>query len=154
MPDRHEEQLQNIKAKYPKAYEPWSAADDELLKTSCVGGMSIDTLAKTLQRQPSAIRSRLKKIGMSILNLDSIPNQDASRHASSENALNEAEATTSNVISRSLAPLMEKNSMVYTLLISKIRSGFFERPQPKTVIHALADNIIDAISSTGGEDAC
>ena len=64
MTESHQERLQKIKAKFPNAYEPWSAADDDLLKTSIAGGKSVDALAKTLQRQPSAIRSRLRKLGI------------------------------------------------------------------------------------------
>lgn len=64
MNESYQDRLQNIKAKYPKAYEPWSAEDDEYLTHSFAEGMSIDALANILQRQPSAIRSRLRKIGL------------------------------------------------------------------------------------------
>lgn len=48
MSENHKKRLQKIKTKFPKAYEPWSKAEEELLKTSYADGMSIDRLAKYL----------------------------------------------------------------------------------------------------------
>jgi hypothetical protein len=64
MTESHQERLQRIKAQFPNAYESWSPEDDGLLSTSFTGGKSVDDLAKVLKRQPSAIRSRLRKLGI------------------------------------------------------------------------------------------
>lgn len=153
MTESHQERLQKIKAKHPNAYEPWSAEDDELLKTSFAAGMSVDALAKTLQRQPSAIRSRLRKLGLSISNDDQVDNKNTPPLTTSNNPINDLETATSNLISKSIAPLRDVDPIVYSLLITKIQNGFFEKPQPKNAINALADHTIEAIAQTGGEDA-
>jgi hypothetical protein len=153
MTESHQERLQKIKAKHQNAYEPWSSDDDELLKTSFAAGMSVDALAKTLQRRPSAIRSRLRKFGVSISNDDQVDHHDPSPFTTSDNPINEPETTTSSLVAKSIAPLKDADPLVYSLLITKIQYGFFEKLQPKNAIYALADHIIEAISQTGGEDA-
>jgi hypothetical protein len=153
MTESHQERLQKIKAKHPNAYEPWSAEDDEILKTSFAAGMNVDALAKTLQRRPSAIRSRLHKLGVSISNDDQVDHQDPSPLTTSDNPINDPETATSNLIAKSIATLNDADPLVYSLLITKIQNGFFEKPQPKYAINSLADYIIEAISQTGGDDA-
>lgn len=49
---------------YPKAYKRWIPDEDEQLKVKYQEGVSISKLATYFQRQPSAIRSRLKKLGL------------------------------------------------------------------------------------------
>jgi hypothetical protein len=56
--------LGDIKQKYPKAYERWTSDEDEQLKTKYHEGVGIAELATFFQRQPSAIRSRLAKLGL------------------------------------------------------------------------------------------
>lgn len=56
--------LDNIRQKYPKAYERWTSDEDERLKTKYHEGIGIVELATFFQRQPSAIRSRLAKLGL------------------------------------------------------------------------------------------
>lgn len=153
MTESHQERLQKIKAEYPNAYEPWSIEDDELLKTSLAGGMGVDALAKTLQRQPNAIRSRISKLGVSIPDNNRGDIQDILPLNPSHNPINDPETAISILISKSIAAIMDVDPMVYSLLITKIQSGFFEKPQPKNAINALADHIIEAISQTRGEDA-
>ena len=53
-----------IRAKYPRAYERWSPKDDEHLQAMHAAGDSIDAMAETFDRKPSAIRSRLAKLGL------------------------------------------------------------------------------------------
>jgi len=53
-----------IRQTYPKAYEQWTSDEDEQLKTKYREGARIDELAAFFQRQPGAIRSRLAKLGL------------------------------------------------------------------------------------------
>lgn len=64
MPFEYEERLNKIRLAYPKAYEHWSKDEDILLRTSFEVGADIEDLSRLFQRQPSAIRSRLRKIGL------------------------------------------------------------------------------------------
>jgi hypothetical protein len=50
--------------KYPKAYQPWTREDDSFLIEKYNSGMEIRKLADLFQRKPSAITSRLKKLGL------------------------------------------------------------------------------------------
>ena len=59
-----EERLVQIRTQYAKAYEKWTEEDDTLLTQKFGGGMSIAELSILLQRQPSAVRSRLAKLGL------------------------------------------------------------------------------------------
>lgn len=59
-----EERLARIRDQYPKAYEKWTDEDDNLLTQKFGEGVSLAELAKIFQRQPSAIRSRLAKLGL------------------------------------------------------------------------------------------
>ena len=54
--------LDEIRQKYPNAYEKWSAEEDERLRQQY--GRNISELAELFGRQPSAIRSRLTKLGL------------------------------------------------------------------------------------------
>ncbi|MGW7367898.1 hypothetical protein ACWGI8_31870, partial [Streptomyces sp. NPDC054841] len=54
-----------IRAKYPNAYQPWSPVDEErLLALYREGSTDPADLAAEFGRQPSAIRSRLAKLGL------------------------------------------------------------------------------------------
>jgi archaellum component FlaC len=55
--------VEKIRQKYPRAYVKWSRAEDEKLKHEYASGQQIGELVKRFQRQPSAIRSRLRKLG-------------------------------------------------------------------------------------------
>ena len=63
-PSDYHERLAAIKAKYPMAYEPWSEVDDEHLHAMHAAGDSMEAMVETFERQPSAIRSRLAKFGL------------------------------------------------------------------------------------------
>jgi hypothetical protein len=56
--------LDEIRRAYPKAYERWTSDEDEQLRTKYHEGVGIAELATFFQRQPSAIRSRLAKLGL------------------------------------------------------------------------------------------
>ena len=64
MNETYRERRQKTKAKYPKAYEPWSKGDDDFLRVSYAKGLSKQALSDALQRQSGAIQSRLKKLDL------------------------------------------------------------------------------------------
>ena len=53
-----------VRQKHPRAYEKWTSDEDERLRGQYQTGLDILGLAAMLQRQPSAIRSRLIKLGL------------------------------------------------------------------------------------------
>ncbi|MEG4326735.1 hypothetical protein [Microcoleus sp. herbarium5] len=61
---RPKTQNEKIRQKHPRAYVKWSQDEDENLKKEYASGQQIDELAQRFQRQPSAIRSRLQKLGL------------------------------------------------------------------------------------------
>lgn len=61
MKTNYHERLEQIKEKYPNAYEPWEEDEDNKLKSLYLENISIDGIAQILKRQPNAIRSRLRK---------------------------------------------------------------------------------------------
>mgnify|MGYP001774260358 CR=1 FL=1 len=56
--------VEQIRREYPKAYMKWTDEEDKRLKSEYALGKTITELARILQRKPSAIRSRLRKLGM------------------------------------------------------------------------------------------
>jgi hypothetical protein len=56
--------MERAKHKHPKAYAPWTSADDAELAAMHASGATKSELAVYFQRQPSAIRSRLSKLGL------------------------------------------------------------------------------------------
>jgi len=56
--------VDDVRQTYPKAYERWTPEEDERLKLEYQAGVSVSELAIYFQRQPSAIRSRLTKLGV------------------------------------------------------------------------------------------
>ena len=54
--------LDTIRADYPQAYLPWSAEDDEKLEVLYCEGKTVKELVAIFERQPGAIRSRIKKL--------------------------------------------------------------------------------------------
>jgi len=53
-----------ILKEHPRAYERWTEEEDQLLKQKFSEGAAVQDLAKFFQRRPSAIRSRLRKLGL------------------------------------------------------------------------------------------
>ncbi len=53
-----------IRRFYPKAYLPWTEDEDRRLAEAYQQGKKIGDLVDMFQRQPSAIRSRLRKLGL------------------------------------------------------------------------------------------
>ena len=60
----YNENIENIRENYPKAYMAWTDKEDALLRQFFNEFKTTQEIAKTLQRQPSAIRARLKKLGI------------------------------------------------------------------------------------------
>ena len=58
------ERAEQIRTEYSKAYEKWTEDEDNLLKQRFSEGVSIEDLSRLFQRKPSAIRSRLRKLGL------------------------------------------------------------------------------------------
>lgn len=56
--------LDAIRHKHARAYEPWSAREDAQLVDMFRCGLRTADIAEKLERQPSAIRSRLKKLNL------------------------------------------------------------------------------------------
>ncbi|MCB9432602.1 MAG: DNA helicase RecQ [Ardenticatenaceae bacterium] len=60
----YHERLNQIKASYPRAYETWSNEEDEKLRQLFINHHGTQAISNLLERQPSAIRSRLRKLGI------------------------------------------------------------------------------------------
>jgi hypothetical protein len=56
--------VEGIRHEHPRAYEKWSVEEDGQLSEFYRRGQSVREIAKTLQRQEGAIRSRLVKLNL------------------------------------------------------------------------------------------
>ena len=54
--------MDEARESHPRAYEPWSADEEGQLHSLYESGRSIEEIASRLERRPSAIRSRLRRI--------------------------------------------------------------------------------------------
>lgn len=63
-PSDYHQRMEQIKAKHPRAYERWSDEEEAQLTTMWGRGTSLAQLAIEFERQPSAIRSRIAKLGL------------------------------------------------------------------------------------------
>lgn len=55
-------ELEIIRQKHPRAYEPWSRGEEERLLRLYSVDQSVKQISRILERQPGAIRSRLRKL--------------------------------------------------------------------------------------------
>jgi hypothetical protein len=69
--------LTDVRAKHPRAYQKWEPDEDARLAQLVQIGRSVEEIADLLQRQPSAIRSRMDKLGLS---LATASNPECTRH--------------------------------------------------------------------------
>ncbi len=53
-----------IRKTYQRAYEPWKPEEDEELARLVASGINTKEICRQLQRNPGAIRSRIKKLGL------------------------------------------------------------------------------------------
>ena len=60
----YHKRVEQIKEKFPNAYEPWKTEEDNELRKLPLVNTPIDEIAQILKRQSNAIRSRLKKQGL------------------------------------------------------------------------------------------
>jgi len=56
--------MERAKQLYPRAYTSWTAQEDAELSAMHARGLSKNELGEHFQRQPSAIQSRLRKLGL------------------------------------------------------------------------------------------
>ena len=56
--------LAEMREEHPRAYEKWTEEDDARLRSEFAKGTTKEELTILFQRQPSAIRSRLRKLGL------------------------------------------------------------------------------------------
>jgi DNA-binding NarL/FixJ family response regulator len=61
---RYDERMEEIRQAHPRAYEKWTAEDDDRLRELFRSGTPLKEIARELQRQPSAIRSRLTRLNL------------------------------------------------------------------------------------------
>lgn len=57
--------MDEMKAKYEKAYVSWTAEEEEKLKKYHAQGLTVADISKLLRRNKGAINSRKKKLGLS-----------------------------------------------------------------------------------------
>jgi transcriptional regulator with GAF, ATPase, and Fis domain len=60
----YEDRMAKIKQNHSRAYERWTDEEDRELAGMCQEGNKVAEMADHLGRQPSAIRSRLVKLGL------------------------------------------------------------------------------------------
>lgn len=58
------DRVEAIRDEHPRAYEKWPPEEDASLASLFRSGLRLDDIAQRLQRQPSAVRSRLVKLGL------------------------------------------------------------------------------------------
>ena len=63
-PDNNKYSLNDIRKKYPQAYEPWELEDDDKLIAEVQKGKNIQELMKLFGRNEGGIKSRLHKFGL------------------------------------------------------------------------------------------
>lgn len=60
----YQDRLDAVKQEHPNAYEPWTDRQEEVLKQMHKGGAPVKAIASALNRQPGAISSRIRKLGL------------------------------------------------------------------------------------------
>ena len=56
--------MHQVRVSHPRAYEPWSSSEEQRLAHLFESGLSIDNIAAVLERRPSAVRTRLNRLGL------------------------------------------------------------------------------------------
>jgi hypothetical protein len=62
MEHNYDRRLAEIRRVSPRAYQPWTVEEDAQLVALVQAGQSVDRIAEHLQRQPSAINSRIVRL--------------------------------------------------------------------------------------------
>jgi hypothetical protein len=60
----YDKRLAQIRKAHPRAYEKWSDEEETKLIQLVQSGISVKEISSKLQRQPSAIRSRMMRLGL------------------------------------------------------------------------------------------
>jgi hypothetical protein len=60
-PSAYQKRLAKIRQVYPRAYEKWTDEEDATLSQLARSGHSVEEIVNQLQRQPSAVLSRIAK---------------------------------------------------------------------------------------------
>jgi hypothetical protein len=68
--------IEQIRATYPRAYKPWTPAEERELVLRFHRGIKVHELGKYFQRQPGAIRSRLWILGFDVNGTRSKPTHE------------------------------------------------------------------------------
>lgn len=66
----YQARLQDIRSRYQRAYERWTEGEDAQLRAMFTQHRTIQQMATRFQRQPSAIRARLSKLGLDATQTD------------------------------------------------------------------------------------
>lgn len=66
-PTPYAARFQQIRYRYPRAYERWTDEEDARLRQLIKDGLTVARIATQLQRQRSAIRSRIVRLGLADL---------------------------------------------------------------------------------------
>jgi DNA-binding NarL/FixJ family response regulator len=61
VPTAYHERIAEIRRAHPRAYEPRTTEEEATLMRLAQAGRTVDEIASRLDRQPSAIRSRMQK---------------------------------------------------------------------------------------------
>lgn len=65
-----ERKIIELRKRYPRAHRRWTQQEDNQLATLFSEGQSVHDIANTIGRNPSAIRRRMKKLGLSVITND------------------------------------------------------------------------------------
>jgi DNA-binding NarL/FixJ family response regulator len=65
-PESYDARMAEIQDRHPRAYTEWKTEEDETLQQLFSSGKKAKEIAEILQRQPSAIRSRLEKLNLKV----------------------------------------------------------------------------------------
>lgn len=64
MAKSYHQRVSRIKARFPRAYEKWTQEEMLTLRGMVLAGESVVNISRSLERQPSAIRSRIRKLNL------------------------------------------------------------------------------------------
>jgi hypothetical protein len=62
--EQHARKIAEIRKIHPRAYERWTPQEEKKLREAFGEGKSVEVLAEKFKRQPSAIRGRLRELGL------------------------------------------------------------------------------------------
>ena len=64
VPRQRPPRFREMRERYANSYKGWSEEDDAALQRGVVEGCSVEEIAKNLCRRPSAVRSRIRVLGI------------------------------------------------------------------------------------------